>query len=639
MAEMDDKVIVTKDKITDIADTIRETGGTSARMTLDEMPDNIRAIGEGGGNVVAPLFIKNGNNYTCNLTFAKIEEIYAGTGDTKASMPQLIYSGNDTRSIYCNVEQENEDAFSFDFNIGAIGITNTGYKEKHIVLIMESDNSISFNREYTLEYQEDMIACKISWDSRLNKYVCNKTYAQLKDMYVDNPDSSTKLPFLCTRYGHKSNSCNVQYIEQGHLILILFFMGSIPEHIVDDQQLVYMQAIVYENGTITVGEVYKHYSKYFEPYNGIEFAQGTSPHLQLTENVRNSIATSLMIGASNGSVASFSDGGANMPMKSCIVAIEPVQSGSGDPSPSNVRPITGWTECNLNRYGKSLIDTSTLEREKYLATDGSTNNSGSSNVTDYIEIKSNTAYVFTFDFTSLMSSGNRNICFYNSNKTFISYVVYTSDVNTKKVIINTPNNAKYVRITTDKNYTDMSLNEDTIYNIEFKDGSNPLTVYGGTLDIVSGVLTVDRAMVDLGTLTWVDGGTNVFASVLSGVKVYTSGLSPYLCSNYKTINVTNQTPSDDKVVWQYYNTQTVRIKDTTYNDKDVFKEAMDGVQLVYELATPITYNLTPTEIKTLLGSNNIFADTGDVLNAEYTRDASIIINELLERVIALEQGA
>jgi hypothetical protein len=138
-------------------------------------------------------------------------------------------------------------------------------------------------------------------------------------------------------------------------------------------------------------------------------------------------------------------------------------------------------------------------------------------------------------------------------------------------------------------------------------------------------------MVDLGTLSWVDGGTNIFASVLSGAKVYTSGLSPYLCSNYKTINVTNQTPSDDKVVWQYYNTQTVRIKDTTYNDKDVFKEAMDGVQLVYELATPTTYNLTPTEVKTLLGINNIFADCGDV-DVEYVRDATLIINKLLELV-------
>ena len=36
--------------------------------------------------------------------------------------------------------------------------------------------------------------------------------------------------------------------------------------------------------------------------------------------------------------------------------IEPVQSGSGDPSPSNVRPITGWTGATLTRCGKNLIN-------------------------------------------------------------------------------------------------------------------------------------------------------------------------------------------------------------------------------------------------------------------------------------------
>jgi hypothetical protein len=35
------------------------------------------------------------------------------------------------------------------------------------------------------------------------------------------------------------------------------------------------------------------------------------------------------------------------PIKELKVAIEPVQSGSGDPSPDNVRPITGWTGCRV----------------------------------------------------------------------------------------------------------------------------------------------------------------------------------------------------------------------------------------------------------------------------------------------------
>lgn len=44
-------------------------------------------------------------------------------------------------------------------------------------------------------------------------------------------------------------------------------------------------------------------------------------------------------------IVSFSDG-SPYPMQMQF-AIEPVQSGSGNPSPSNVRPITGWTGANI----------------------------------------------------------------------------------------------------------------------------------------------------------------------------------------------------------------------------------------------------------------------------------------------------
>ena len=53
------------------------------------------------------------------------------------------------------------------------------------------------------------------------------------------------------------------------------------------------------------------------------------------------------------------------------------------------------------------------------------------------------------------------------------------------------------------------------------------------------------------------------------------------------------------------------VKNTSYTDTSSFVNAMFGAQLVYELAMPTTYQLTPVEIATLLGTNNIWADTGD----------------------------
>ena len=46
------------------------------------------------------------------------------------------------------------------------------------------------------------------------------------------------------------------------------------------------------------------------------------------------------------SVATFNDG-SDLPLKSLTASIVPVQSGSGDPSPTNVRPISGWTGCKV----------------------------------------------------------------------------------------------------------------------------------------------------------------------------------------------------------------------------------------------------------------------------------------------------
>ena len=58
---------------------------------------------------------------------------------------------------------------------------------------------------------------------------------------------------------------------------------------------------------------------------------------------------------------------------------------------------------------------------------------------------------------------------------------------------------------------------------------------------------------------------------------------------------------------------------------------MSGVQLVYKLATPQTYQLTPTEVKTLLGVNNIFANTGDT-EIEYRADPDLYIQRKMPEV-------
>lgn len=113
-----------------------------------------------------------------------------------------------------------------------------------------------------------------------------------------------------------------------------------------------------------------------------------------------------------------------------------------------------------------------------------------------------------------------------------------------------------------------SAEDGTTYTIQFKDGDNPLTVYGGTLDVTSGELTVTDA---------------------------------YIAS---------------------YNAET--LPSTWISDRDVYAEGTaptTGAEVVYKLANSVTYHLTPVQIRTLVGNNNIWADTGDIINGEYFKGA------------------
>ena len=145
------------------------------------------------------------------------------------------------------------------------------------------------------------------------------------------------------------------------------------------------------------------------------------------------------------------------------------------------------------------------------------------------------------------------------------------------------------------------------------------TVYGGSLDVTTGVLTVTHGIVDLGSLGWArrSRSPQVFyvsydeASMELG-KISTMS-SALVCKP--------NTNSWDTII--AYGDFTVCIKnsvggspyiivvDSTAQDATALATALDGVQLVYELATPQTVQLSPTTVQMLLGNNVLWADSGD----------------------------
>lgn len=218
----------------------------------------------------------------------------------------------------------------------------------------------------------------------------------------------------------------------------------------------------------------------------------------------------------SGAVASFADGANDIPLKSLVVGIDIVQSGEGDPSPENIRPISGWTGMTVNANG-----------------------------------------------------------------------------------------------------TEIPISWETEAG----------TVYGGSLDVLTGVLTVDKAIIT----------ATEFYSYASGDLAYGKVVLPNALptASVSTDYVTSKFPVDKSAA----ENTTRRVSGYAYfyfpagTTREYAESVVNGTQIVYPVADPITYQLTPHEVKSLLGQNNLYADTGDT-SVEYRADIKAYINRKIAEAIA-----
>lgn len=140
-------------------------------------------------------------------------------------------------------------------------------------------------------------------------------------------------------------------------------------------------------------------------------------------------------------------------------------------------------------------------------------------------------------------------------------------------------------------------------------------IFGGYVDLISGTLVVTHGYVDLGTLNWgyVSGGTRFYVPFPPIKTVANNNTKPNaLCSLYDIGTPNDTWNTKDKVISSNTGEHMILVRDTAYTDPTTFKSAMNGVQLVYELATPQTYQLTPQQVNTLVGTNNVWSEQGNI---------------------------
>lgn len=274
---------------------------------------------------------------------------------------------------------------------------------------------------------------------------------------------------------------------------------------------------------------------------------------------------------------------------------------------TNICPISGHTEASVQRDGKNLFDQ--INVETFDATGqgdmryGHRYNSGTYTIVNNMASESIFVRQVKNDLSEYGQYSTINALNYatiNVNDGYMLYVYYQSltEEQRKNVCVNKGNDTTFAPY------------QGKTYTIAI--GS---TIYGGTVDFDSGVMTVDRAIVDLGTLTYayVDNWHDVnlfYTSVSADMK--TTGRNA-LCSNYEIVAASDFGDKRMYINNPYISqNENIGVSDTSYNDATTFKTAMDGVQLVYELATPTTIQLTPQQIQLLKGQNTLTASTGQI---------------------------
>ena len=316
----------------------------------------------------------------------------------------------------------------------------------------------------------------------------------------------------------------------------------------------------------------------------------------------------------SGSIVEIDDA-AVAQVKGLRIGIDPVQAGTGDPSPDNVRPISGWSAVNVWRTGVNVWDEEWELGWWNYSTGVFTPSSSYFGCKNKIRVLPKTTYFFQ------CPSVVREVQYYgadgsplglrNSWSTGAVATVFQTPIDCYYVTFyfggaygTTYNNDISINYpSTDHEYHPYSGNQ---YTIQLGQ-----TVYGGTLDVTNGVLRVDRVMEQF---QWGDyARTDDFTATTR--RVFTiSDIATYPASS-------NTRPYCNVSKWlEAYNNDSVHFYVNSIRQALVFlpKETPDNteIQVCYELATPIEYTLSDIEVTTLAGQNVMWADCGDI-SVEY----------------------
>ena len=303
---------------------------------------------------------------------------------------------------------------------------------------------------------------------------------------------------------------------------------------------------------------------------------------------------------------------------------------------SNICPISGWDEVDVTRTGKNLYK---AELNNYYldVTTGLPVVQAGYEVSGFIPILANQSIY-------IPAGGTSRRWFYDKFKNPKTYL------NNSENQTYTAQEDGYIRVTLAKTSTAYST-----YQIEYGTTAttyepyNGLTYtidldgtrYGCTLDVSSGTLVVDRYKGILAPATsniTVSSAKQCIFPTPAVANGYTLAATKLMCDKLKPSNYS--TTEDNHIMNSNASLFSIVLSDEVGTTKEAWAQWFTDMQITvcYKIATPITVQLSPTAVKSLLGSNNVWANTGDVNKCVYRRDMSSTIDDIIARLEALENA-
>ena len=366
-------------------------------------------------------------------------------------------------------------------------------------------------------------------------------------------------------------------------------------------------------------------------------------------------------------IASIDDAAGGLPLKQFVGNIQPAQAGTGDPSPSNVRAISGYTGVTVTRAGKNIAKptatTTTMGGLSWAVTaDGKVTATGTATGTSQVNYNLQNNVLALPKNVPLIVNGSTaslavRVCYRTTDAPSTTVTLCTS-YNGADATGTIPENAKdsWVRVLNDagtgvavnaecypmvrlSNNAEYEAPEIDTYNVTFPSAAG--TVYGGTLTVNSdgsGTLTIDRAGFDANTKTWAWGG---------GMYVYTNLSATALLSGYPTVQSSHfpfraqSGTADGYCSWggspNSNGNLVVRSEAVAPSLADWNTYIQNNtVTFVYSLAQPTTYALSAVQVAQMLqGVNNVWMDAAGTVRATYYANTALYVDKKIAELQAL----